>query len=365
MNRRDRHTRYGWMFFLATMLLLAIVIVVFWSTPSRGATCSDTLYYRVEVAPDVSRHNVLPDTVLVVLTNQGSHLPDSIVATVFPFLDSIPYCADSVDLVYWYFSFSGDWAFAIPGAVPGKANPVDLTSDSVFVKGGIIDTVYYVVAGNVSSLGDGSDTLHIVAYDTAAAVAVEGATVTILNQAGTPIYIRNTDGSGYALAILVDGDFYTMLGYGAGVTWHLDTFTHTAGATDTLVGYSISEPAAASSPQWVTAYMDFGTAFMDTATGAAISAQELEITCRFVAEGRVSCSTWAIVPESQTKKPNASGRVEFYIMVNNDCTPAGSYYELSYRSRRGRAQFEGIIKTFVVDSTPDPLNIINATEWWQ
>jgi hypothetical protein len=73
---------------------------------------------------------------------------------------------------------------------------------------------------------------------------------------------------------------------------------------------------------------------------------------------------FAIIPREYKEKPNASGRVIFDIPATTVMDPDGCYYILTYRTRVGQSVLSGDLGAFIVDTLPDPLNIIEAIQVW-
>jgi len=86
--------------------------------------------------------------------------------------------------------------------------------------------------------GEGSDTLHYVCYDSALAVAIQGAAVTCRNSAGSIVAVVGSDGTGVATFTLSNGnDYYFTASNPLGYTWlHDSVISFSSGATDTIFG---------------------------------------------------------------------------------------------------------------------------------
>lgn len=211
-------------------------------------------------------------------------------------------------------------------------------------------------------VGDGLDTLTITAYDTCTPATVQGAYISVVNAADYTVENVTTGPGGTGVVVLDSGSTYEIRVHGpAGHVWTRQTYVHDYD-TVTVKGCAVGVPGAAPGPDYVMAYIDIGTAMIDSVTGDMIPRTRLELKLNLIGEVTLNDGSWAYLPQTQTKKPDAAGRVGFYIPANTMLTPSGSYYELSYRSLDSRTLTSGIIRRFQVDTIPDPINILNATE---
>ena len=155
---------------------------------------------------------------------------------------------------------------------------------------------------------------------------------------------------------------WTALVNSPGYTFAGSTFTVSAADTLAVLGYDISAPAATADSNYVTAYIDLGSGVIDSATGLMIPAEDVEMTLTLIGNPRLTDGTWLIIPTVQQKRPDANGRVQFTIPATSVMTPSGAYYKLTYKKRGGLSYLSGLARQFYVDTTPDPLNILDATE---
>ena len=163
-----------------------------------------------------------------------------------------------------------------------------------------------------------------------------------------------TDEDSLAFRAVYDNPLYVFP-----TTW--DSLAWTSDTTDTIFGY-LNVPAAAIAVNYVTAYVDLGAGFIDSVSGAMTPRTKVKIACNLLGGRNITGSTWALVPKTQKKKPDANGRVQFFLPANTVIEPAGSYYELTWEARDGADLLTGTIRKFIVDTLPDPINILEATE---
>jgi len=71
-------------------------------------------------------------------------------------------------------------------------------------------------------------------------------------------------------------------------------------------------------------------------------------------------STWGFIPISYPAKADPNGRFTFYVPANTKLCPPGSYYELRFAGIPGSYFFGSSYTRFLVDTLPDPLNILDA-----
>lgn len=141
------------------------------------------------------------------------------------------------------------------------------------------------------------------------------------------------------------------------------------GTNDTLVdravwnhvGPALGRPGPTPGPDFVSAYIDVGTGFIDSTTGAMIPRTAARFILELVGEGPMYTDDWALIVLSHSETPNSVGRVTFSIPANTIINPPGSYWKLRYEAFDGRSRSRGHIKSFIVDTIPDPLKILDAT----
>jgi len=290
---------------------------------------------------------------------------------------SIPDSAASIELddaKDWkvdYCYFSGGEQICVGQFIKFTAGAATISStDKEEIAGLVEDTLkvhHGADAWTTGGAGSGAYTVDIYVFDTlgGATTAVEGATVDWrlwgLGRPSHRVVTSNEFGIGRihtdldSLAVRIeDNPFYIFSS-----TW--DSLSWTADYSDSIYGY-LNIPAAASSPNYVLAYVDVGEGIIDSASGSMIPRDAIELYLDLIGETTLNDGSWMIVPKRQTKEPDASGRVNFIIPANTVMTPLGSYYILSYRAFDGVMQITGELKRFTVDTIPDPINILDATE---
>ncbi len=227
--------------------------------------------------------------------------------------------------------------------------------------GKYLDVEVSSVAG---CLGSGSDTLIYYTVDTGNDVRVEGVQVSMYTigggQVGGP---QLTDANGYNLWALNSGDTLLPVVYGPHqYIWELDTLVFTGQTADSAMGYKIDDPPAAATAPYVAAYFDGGAGFVDSATGLMITRTNVIYYCQIVGAQAFADASWGIVPQMQVKRPDANGRVTFLVVANLFLTPPTNYYRFWYEARDQRTRVRRTIRNFIVDSLPDPVNILETTE---
>lgn len=294
------------------------------------------------------KFNAVPlqyDTVIFVtkpMSGSGPTTRDSVFATTFPFVDTLSLNSDTLYQVQVYYSFEN-----INGLTYAEA--------------------YYLAPGTppaASCIGSGSDTLIYYTVDTGNDVRVEAAQVSLYAIGGSAVSPKQlTDGNGYVLVALNSGDTILAIVYGPHTyNWELDTVVFTGQTSDSAVGWKTTDPAAASTPSYVNVYFDVGAAYIDSTTGLMVTREKVDIYCELIGGKYLTGTTWALLPQIPPKRPDTAGRVQFLLPANTKIMPAGSYYQLSWRARDGYNILGDVLRKFIIDTLPDPINIWEATE---
>lgn len=292
------------------------------------------------------------DTVIIKTYADGkTTFRDSLFINTFPDTVSVSLNKDSSYSYNIYASWSGNdgLSSSFPDHIGAQSLPVSITN---------VDTVWFVYSGTWA--GDGTDTFHVVAYDSLADNTIEGALVDIKNVGGVSVFNRRTNGSGVVTAILQTGNTYYIYGYGGGNAWDIDTVIISAGATDTMWGHTLFDPPAAAAASWVNMYLDVGTGWIDSATGYRIPLTEVEFTLTLSGVEGLNDGSWGFIPVDSSVRPDANGRVLWSGPANTIPGLEDSFYELRYKRRGHGSLASGLFKRFIVDTIPDPLNIIDA-----
>lgn len=137
-----------------------------------------------------------------------------------------------------------------------------------------------------------------------------------------------------------------------------------AGTVGGTVYDTVYAPPASPTNAMVTIYYDVGQGIMDSATGNMLARSGVKLSLELIGASSLNDGSWGILPVTIAKKPDANGRCQWHRPANTVLSPAGSKYRLSWQARDGWFTRKGGIKTFIVDTIPDPLNIIDATEVW-
>lgn len=215
--------------------------------------------------------------------------------------------------------------------------------------------------------GGGGGTEYVASFwiwDTTNDVGISTANVTIKKDSSTGGDWNWAMGepSGYVEFALPNGD-WTVVATKAGYGIPAHDFTISSSAyTDTVKGYQVPLPPAVATAPYVAAYYDGGAGFVDSATGLMITRTNATYYCQIIGAQAFADGSWGIVPQMQSKKPDTNGRVTFLVVANLFLTPPTSYYRLWYEARDGRTRVRRTIRNFIVDSLPDPVNILQTTE---
>lgn len=275
------------------------------------------------------------------------------------------------DFIYKY--YSGGESIGVKAFVKYTAGPATISSAD---KWEIADYSEQVAADShgvgswtTGGAGSGIYTINIYAFDTlgGTTTAVEGAIVDFrLWGLGYPshrsVYSGASGGSRIATNVGSLAVRIAHLPFYIFPTTY-DSLSWTADYSDSIYGY-LNMPAAATSPNYVRAYVDVGEGIIDSASGSMIPRNAIQLYLELVGSSTLNDGSWMIVPKRQVKSPDANGRVNFIIPANTVLTPEGSYYILSFRAYDGTQQITGELKKFIVDTIPDPLLILDATETW-
>lgn len=117
-------------------------------------------------------------------------------------------------------------------------------------------------------------------------------------------------------------------------------------------------PAASPTANMVAVYLDVTGGLMDSATAAAIPRAAITLNLRLVGGQVYRNSGWGIVPQVYPVHPNSAGRAIWYVPANTQLSPAGSSYEVTWVALDRRFQGAGSLGRYVIDTTPDPCNIL-------
>ncbi|MFQ5453701.1 MAG: hypothetical protein ACE5D6_05895, partial [Candidatus Zixiibacteriota bacterium] len=257
-------------------------------------------------------------------------------------------------------------------AYQGAAGSLDSTAVYGAVIEAIVDTGAGVIddslsgthgSGSWGGSGTGAYSVDIYAIDTSGTDdSLMGVALTIQTITGSfHLGPQSTNSNGYCTFNL-DADSFRVLAIRPDYMFGVDTIVITANDTVSSLGYDIPLPAAATTPGYVSAYMDIGTGFVDSASGNWVARDQIIMKLNLIGAQYLSCGNLLLVPKEQEKTPDANGRVTFRTIANAGCSPLDSYYELSFETRDRRSKMSGVIKTFVLDTLTNPINIINATE---
>lgn len=351
---------------IGTILLAAALL--FWFFVWPGSVWGAAFNERQRFVGDY-------DSVRVVL---GKHFTDSSVlqadsAWVTPPKDTFVTVDKAYDWDFIYTYYSGGDSIGVKIFVKYTAGPATISSDNMWTIANYAEQVAADSHGTgpwtTGGAGSGVYTVDIYAFDTlgGTTTAVEGATVdfrlwglgypshrTVYSGALGAGRIATNVGS---LAVRVENNpFYIFP-----TDW--DSLSWTTDYSDSIYGY-LNMPAAATSPNYVRAYVDIGEGIIDSASGSMIPRTAIRLYLELVGSPTLNDGSWMIVPRRQVKSPDANGRVNFIIPANTVLTPEGSHYILSFRAYDGTQQITGELKKFIVDTIPDPLLILDATETW-
>lgn len=261
------------------------------------------------------------------------------------------YWAPGIDSANWQFDFDKSYASVDYAQI---ADSVD----------GQLTVTHGSGSWQSGAGGTGSDTLIYYATDTGNNNRVEGVQITMYAVGGTQVgATQTTDGSGKTLWALNVNDTLLPITYGPHLyNWELPTLVFTGQTADSAMGYKTADPPAAATAPYVAAYFDGGAGFVDSTSGLMITRTNVTYYCQIVGAHAFADGSWGIVPQLQKKRPDSTGRVTFLVVANLFLTPPTSYYRFWYQSRDGTTRVRKTIRNFIVDSLPDPVNILQTTE---
>lgn len=352
--------KWKWNHWFAAACVFAAALVLIISVSGHASVVWKKRLYFGTQSPD-SVHRVLYtnyDSISSTLfTGVGISLADSIT------LDETQY--HQIWYIAWWY---GD---TFPSGYEYQFYPVfDFQGDSVIAKGGLIDSVGAVdtVIGG-QGYGSGDHNLSILVLDTTGggSTPVTDIPVTFKNWPMTATErTRRTDENGIALI----ATFADSLAFRATATRYTFPTAYDSNACpgdstcyDTIYGYRESlQPV--DSPQYVNAYVYIGTPEVDSAAGTVIPRDDLRLflDLKFPGGHSANDGNWIYTPRQIQARPDADGLAQFTIIANTVLSPEGSYYILRYTGRDGRTALSGTIRHFIVDTTSDPVNILDCTE---
>lgn len=277
--------------------------------------------------------NVSVDSVWAIIQVDTTPL-DTAKNTVFPEDTSfiVPDTAALNILFWWFYSLDNGTYVSTTMEIGEPPGPL-----------GIYDLKVFVV-----------DTTNSPTYD-----SISGVTVEIENATGHKYLADVTDDSGAVLFTVADG-IWTIRSYGiqSGDTTKVDM-----SASDQVVLHKTKAkvaPAATATSDWVLAYADVTRGVIDTITGLYVGATDMLVKIFLVNADHFTNNAFIILPDVYEETPDNTGRVKFVLPANTKLSPPGSYYEMYFTGRRGRTLGGGMIKRFIVDTFPDPLDISTA-----
>lgn len=310
------------------MILLMIISVLFmlvFNKVNEAGVYKHTINISFGgVSVDSVRAWIMVDTVRV----------DSVLWTSFPQIthvnvqDTAPH-----DIAYWVYYDLDDGTYKTSGEhIPEPPEPIGIYDLKIFV---------------VNTTPDPDDSLS-------------GVAVEIENAGGHKYPGKVTDDSGSVLFTVGDGIWtirtYTPLAQG-------DTTKIDMAGSDQTVLHDVTTtalPAAVATSDYVLAYADVTRGVIDTLTGLYVAATDMEVKIFLVNGDHFTNNAFIIIPEVYTATPDGNGRVRFVLPANTKLSPPGSYYEMFFKGFGGRTLGGGLIKRFIVDTIPDPLDISTA-----
>ena len=213
----------------------------------------------------------------------------------------------------------------------------------------------------------GQYTVQIYVLSTADSTPVNGVSVLFNNWAITnPFQTKTTNANGLS-QIVTNSDSITHSAASAFYTFHKDSpagpdewdsVTYAGTFVDTIWA-TPGTPSAPSSLDFVAVYADIGKGQIDSVAGTMFPRTNLKIHLNLIG-GPFFTSDWVVVPESYVEKPNSDGRVVFYVPATTILTPSSGYYIMTYTGGR-RSQMSGEIRRFILDTIPDPIDVVNTT----
>lgn len=340
---------------IACLIAIAIILLV---AKSWGAAFNKRLRFIGDY-----------DSVKVVWAQKvadSSLFTDSIWVTSIP-TDTFIAINDAYDWDIWYCYWSAGEEVSIGEFIKFTAGPATISStDKGEMARMAADSVTVDHGAGLYGPGSGigSDTLIYYASDTGNGTRVEGVQVSMYTIGGTQVGAKQlTDATGGNIWALNSGDTLLPVVYGPHTyLWELDTIIFTGQTTDSAMGWKMADPSAAAGVSYVTAYFDVGAAYIDSGTGLMATREQVDIYCELIGGKYLMGTTWALLPQIPPKRPDTSGRVRFFLPANGEIMPAGSYYQLSWRARDGYSMYGDVLRKFIVDTLPDPINIWEATE---
>jgi len=351
----------GWQLFLSAIIF--IIITMFLAGRSFGGT------YTKKVP--VSYGVVEPDTFMVRVLSLGdaSQVGSDSIVTSFP--DTLLYTLDSAKAyeILKYERWYGSGVYEVPTVEGVPMLFITATASVDYAQAAdSVDSQLTATHGAGSwqsgAGGTGSDTLIFYASDTGNNNRVEGVQITMYAIGGTQIGSEQiTDASGKTIWALTSGDTILPIVYGPYTyNWELPTLVFTGQTADSAMGYKTADPPAAATAPYVAAYFDGGAGFVDSATGLMIARTNVTYYCQTVGARAFADDSWGIVPQMQSKRPDANGRVTFLVVANLFLKPPTNYYRFWFEAHDGTTRVRRTIRNFVVDSLPDPVNILQAIE---
>lgn len=271
-------------------------------------------------------------------------ITDSFKFTSFPVVDSI-LIGDTLEtkLTYWFY-FTGDAGTYRSSWETVEGNPT----------GGYIDS-------NLQGISNPNRIFTVVVIDSSGTdELIPGASTDLKNAALTTLQQKN----GSPVVFSVNDATFTLVSVAGGFTCDTSVIVVTGNQEDTVYCYNTPDPGAAAGVDFVRAYIDIGEVHIDTLTGAPIPYKNVELFLDLIGNPIAISGDWFLPPLTYKGKTNAAGRVSFDVPANTKMSPNGTYYSLRYEARGRRGRLRGHIGNFVIDTLPDPLQIINAMSVW-
>ena len=273
---------------------------------------------------------------------------DSILWKVFAVDSFITLDESEITTIAWFYFFTDDKDETIKFTTAyeqiAARNPA----------GGWIDS-------NLQGITNPNRILTVVIVDSSGIIElIPGADTDLKNATLTTLQKK----SGSPAVFSVNDATFTLVSVAGGFTCDTSVIVVTGNQEDTVYCYNTPDPGAAAGVDFVRAYIDIGEIHIDTLTGAPIPYKKIELFLDLIGNPIAISGDWFLPPLTYKGKTDADGRVFFDVPANTKMTPPGTYYSLRYEGKGRRGRLRGHIGNFVIDTLPDPLQIINAIGVW-
>lgn len=302
--------------------IIAIIFVLILSVLVHNSWGANWTRYQVVYNPSADSARVLLKNGLIITdVDTLSTLPDSVLHT----MDSTK--SYSVEVYCWYPGYADEFSY-FDYSIGAQEIAVDLSADSVYVKGGSVDS------NRTEGSGSGDYVLTVLAYDTTNSDSVSGVNITIQDASGTPIRKKTTLSNGL-ITFPVDTGTYTLIGEKAWYTFPESSYTVTGNDTIQFSGYLFNPQSLVVSDSDICTLYGY--------IGDGIYPIQLAVVTATRSENAYdTCNNIMIINRIQSDETNSDG-IWGIPVLRSKCLDKQNYYDLKVYLNGSMAKSKSIL----------------------